>query len=369
VLVVTNRPQPGREGLYCGLGSQVNYCWGGTICTPSSPGFSEGICCFPGRVNCGGRCCDPCPAGQQQDCATCNCGPVCSPCPAYGQVQDPQTCQCSCSDRKEIPCNGVCIDPLTDPTFCGGCPGRVCNPYNQSCCNGACTDIGSDLNCTGACDQVPAGWKCCEQGGGDFQPAQLGTKQNCRWCGEECVGGRDCTAMGCQCPPGRIECGVCCPPTHQGCCNSTCINLQMNTSHCGSCGNDCPTGARCINGVCTCPTGTRPCGNQCWPTNQLCCSDTPCPANSTDCCNGRCQDYMSVGSGQGWAAWRAMNPNAPWATCTNGVFTCHPDLPQYRTASGLSGCCPPKTTYSEVSGGGACCPPGKTFNPVTGLCQ
>jgi len=337
--------RPWGEGNFCHIGSFIDYCSFGTVCTPQTAGYSTGVCCFPGRINCRGTCRDPCPGSSVLNTETCLCERGCQPCPAYGQIQDPDTCQCTCAVAGQIPCQGICIDPLTDQTFCGGCPGDTCNPFDQKCCNGVCTTLGRKQNCRDCGDQVPAGWDCCE-----YVPTPLGTKQHCRSCGEECLGGRECTALGCKCPPGRTECGVCCPPTHKGCCNLTCTNLDTNTSHCGWCGNKCPTGASCVSGQCKCPTGSRPCGGVCWPNAQLCCENTGCPANSTDCCPG-CQDFGTrthVGN-PAWDKWyNSQQPGTKWGSCLLGTFAsfaCHPTLSTIRNQQGeLLGCCPPGCT-------------------------
>lgn len=321
VLSWPDPPRPGGEGKFCLVGSGLDACGLGTFCTPLVGSTSAvGNCCFRGRINCRGTCRNPCLPGTTLDPQTCLCVTVCQPCPAYGMVQDPDTCVCQCAESGQIPCNGICIDPKTDQTFCGGCPGDTCNPYDEACCKGVCTELNSKQHCRGCDDQVPVGWDCC-----DWTPTELGTKNNCRSCDEHCLGGRECTATGCRCPAGRTACGVCCPPTHKGCCNLTCTNLDTNTSHCGYCDHKCPAGASCQNGQCVCPPTTRDCGGVCWPNTQLCCQNSRCPANATDCCPD-CRDYRSS-QGQPWmTAWLTAHPNTPWATCVDGNFECHPSL-------------------------------------------
>jgi hypothetical protein len=353
--------------------------------------WNEGVCCLPGQVACRGSCRWPCPnprhvyEGVNCTCecpntypdpcggapwvlsqSTCQCEcDLTAPCPVVGQTRDPVSCTCQCPPG-QIPCQGVCIDPRTDIGFCGSCPGATCNPATQLCCNGVCTDIGTDANCSNCGDQVPAGWACC-----NFTPTQLGTTQNCAGCGDVCTGGKQCVGGRCQCPPGRIECaGVCCPTTHQGCCNNTCTNLNTSTAHCGGCNRPCPGGASCVSGQCQCPAGSQPCGGQCWPNAQLCCENKGCPPNSTDCCAGCaitpnspncCQDFMTLSARQqhpAWAAWRQAHPGQKWASCADGTvssFKCGPDLTTFTIAQGVY-CCPPGCTGVSPQGTACTCP-------------
>jgi hypothetical protein len=392
-VIVEPKLRPGGAGSPC-LTDQE--CWWGTICVNdlwagAYPG--DGVCCYPDFVACRRVCRGPCPnpkhVYEKVNC-TCQCpntypdpcsGPqwvlsqttcLCEcdltrPCPVVGQTRDPVTCACQCPSG-QISCRGVCIDPLTDIGFCGGCPGDTCNPATQLCCNGVCTDLGTATNCSDCGDQVPAGWACC-----NFTPTQLGTPQNCARCGDVCTGGKQCINGRCQCPSGRIECaGVCCPTTHQGCCNNACTNLNASTAHCGGCNRFCPTGAACVNGVCQCPAGTRPCGGQCWPNAQLCCQNAGCPPASTDCCPG-CADFMTVPPGAGWAAWRQTNPGQKWATCPGATFTCNPSLVTIRDSQGRTeACCPPGAPVAIRDAQGrpfVCCPTGSTgYNAQTGTC-
>lgn len=286
------------EGNLCVPGSAVYSCPGGTVCAASSsPQYSsESVCCFPGRINCHGSCRDACAPGYQINPVTCVCEAVCPPCPAVGMIQDPQTCACRCPHPGEIPCNGVCIDPLTDETFCGGCPGTPCSPVDELCCNGVCTRIGTKQDCTDCNDPVPAGWDCC-----DYVPTQLGTNQHCRSCTEHCTGGRTCISptQGCQCPSGSRLCGGICWPnnltccndvrcsaTQQGCCNNTCTDLNTNRNNCGACGRRCDVFEICSGGQCICPPGGIVCHGRCCVAPFLNCAPVANPNSAFNCCTG-----------------------------------------------------------------------------------
>lgn len=46
-------------------------------------------------------------------------------------------------------------------------------------------------------------------------------------------------------------------------CNGTCTEMLSNPDHCGACGNACPSGAACVNGLCDCESGLNMCGGEC----------------------------------------------------------------------------------------------------------
>lgn len=123
-----------------------------------------------------------------------------------------------------------------------------------------------------------------------------------------------CTQCGPAAPVGHPNvCGVgtntafCCPPEQPSCCdNRSCLDLQTDLTHCGTCDNACPPAPanateQCVAGACTfvCNGGFTQCGNQCVDLN----SD----ANNCGACGNAC---------------------APGASCTNstcqGTLTCTP---------------------------------------------
>jgi hypothetical protein len=237
----------------------------------------------PAQVRCGGVCRDQCSGPRYMDRRTCDC--VCAvscqpplrpnpstcicecpnPCPA-GKVHD-ANCQCVCPPPLSD-CAGICIDPLTDETFCGGCPGVTCNPATQMCCNGVCTDIGTNADCRACGDRVPAGLGCC-----NFQPTRLDTTANCGACGRACDPREACCNGTCT-PLGTTancsKCGDVCA-AGQGCCNRQCAPLRLSATPVSP--NPCPAGQVCCAGGCR-KIGTQTdcsfCGNAC-STNEGCC--------------------------------------------------------------------------------------------------
>ena len=175
-----------------------------------------------------GACNHYCPSGQ-----VCNTG-TCSPCP-LGTVA----------------CNGACIDPKTSQTHCGAfgsclgagagvaCgSGLLCNGLGvceSSCaaghilCNGLCIDPNTNSTFCGAVGN------CIGANNGDVCPA-----------GQLCDGTGTC---GVGCATGLVACG------------GVCINPMTNTNFCGASadclgvnqGTRCTLGVPCASGVCRPP--------------------------------------------------------------------------------------------------------------------
>jgi hypothetical protein len=346
-----------------------------TTCCPSPrPGQ-------PAQVKCGGVCRDECssPPPRYMDPRTCECRCIvvscppplrqnpstcvcdCAPCPVVGQLQDPQPgCACRCPPERPIPCQGICIDPQTDPIFCGGCPGDTCDPFTEKCCGGVCARLGTKQHCRDCFDavNVAAGEDCCPFAG-FFRPTQLGTNDHCSACHDKCTGGRQCITQPdgskkCDCPAGSRICGANCCPQSRDCCNGVCcastekcckgacVNTSTDSNHCGYCCNECPSGASCINSVCECP----PIGTG--PVRQIVCdrASGPRACVGAPLARGHCANNMTPDPNEPWqVAWRQANPGVGFYTCpTGGSLVCHPTLATITAQNGGPGCCPPGST-------------------------
>jgi hypothetical protein len=107
-----------------------------------------------------------------------------------------------------IDCGGTCINPLTNPTYCGAtglCVGGVVCPTGGSCTAGVCTCPTGQTNCSGACVDTQT------------------SLTHCGACGTVCTAtGQTCSAGKCECPAGQIVCGT------------ACVDPLTNPAYCGA---------------------------------------------------------------------------------------------------------------------------------------
>jgi hypothetical protein len=155
---------PHRDNSFCGASADCEGANAGSACGPGSVCNGAGLCaqtCVGGELVCNGQCVDPdrdntfC--GASTDCEGANAGTTCD----SGFVCDGTgTCALTC-DSSRLECSGSCIDPMTDPNFCGatdcdgGSSGVTCAP-NEACVAGGCqplacnVDVAVELDYSGA---------------------------------------------------------------------------------------------------------------------------------------------------------------------------------------------------------------------------
>ena len=176
-------------------------------------------------IDCGGTNCGPCADGRackvNNDCANRQC--------TNGVCQTPASCNDNIKNAAEtdIDCGGGNCPPCVNGRRCAA--NRDCS--SNTCRNGTCLDQ-------------------CQDGVQDGQETDI----DCG--GLSCVGcanGRGCAQDG-DCDTGACTTGVCCGTGTANCdgikANGCNVNLKTNAQHCGACGNVCPNGQTCTNGVC-----------------------------------------------------------------------------------------------------------------------
>lgn len=190
----------------------------------------SGMECAAGAVLCQGACVDPLTdptyCGARDDCTGDAAGFTC----AAGESCEAGACGVAC-DADRVACDGACVDPLTDDDFCGASDtctgddaGTVC-AGEARCVDGACVCGDSQVLCDEQCvDPLTAT---------DF-------------CGADtaCAGFTVCF------PAQRCDAGVCVCPGSQEVCAEDCVDTQTSTLHCGQCGRQCEADAFCTGGEC-----------------------------------------------------------------------------------------------------------------------
>jgi hypothetical protein len=185
--------------------------------------------------------------------------------------------------------------------------------------------------------------------------------------GEECCAGEDgseccgppstcCSGVGCiseelTCCPDDSALGAC--YAGDTCCPGVgCVNTSIDRSHCGRCGNACPSDESCTDGAClpdwVCPARTVPCGNSTFSQPDDCCAIAACfgceavsdpsnPGGSRSQCVYQCVgDQVCVDDGRFGLC------------CLPAGSACNPGN------VGRGFCCSGQCVRDEVSGGNRC---------------
>ena len=255
-----NCVDPQSDEGFCGA---IGSCAGeeaGTACAATESCVS-GVCtsdCSETELTCGDRCADPQTdaefCGATGDCTGANAGVAC---PDGDQCVAGQ-CETPCL-APSVTCDGTCIDPLTNNTYCGAggdCTGAsagvTCDEgSDESCQNGTCEVgcVAPNLLCGGDCIDPSTDVAFCGATG-DCAGANAG--QACASL-ESCVGGQ------CSCEaPGLV-------------CDGACVDPDTDANFCGATG-DC-TGANagqacaslesCVGGQCNCEAPGLVCDGAC----------------------------------------------------------------------------------------------------------
>lgn len=288
-------------------------------------------------------------------------------------------------------CDGRCVDLRSDTMNCGSCR-NLCPGQLPLCCDGTCTSLYSAENCGGcgnACSPddpcaMVDGWAVCSAAGceGTSRSTDCGTgvcvdldwdSSDCGSCGNACPAHSMCLDGTCTpCPAGSDRCG-----TGSLASGGDCTNIVTNPWACGGCGNVCDPDRICEGGTCVaCPAGTVRCGMNCvdLQTSRLNCGTcgTYCYDNElsggTTCCSGSCTNLLTNASHCGTCG----NACGDGRRCIGGVCALMPEAGTLEIVCRLgqtacSGTC--TDLESDEFNCGACgraCPSGRVC--IEGAC-
>ncbi|HUB09144.1 MAG TPA: hypothetical protein VMB50_19215 [Myxococcales bacterium] len=327
----TASPTCGRanSGTPCPLASAKNgtCCAGQCVDTGSDPANCQGcgVVCPVGQLCNQANAYAPCglaDGGPAPSCyddgAACPAGTLCATQGCLSPACPPGASGLRCAFGSSIMgtcCDGVCTDTTQDPANCGSC--------GTACASGICyTTFGAS---TAQCLPAADGGNCASANGG-FGCAP----------GTTCLAGSCVSSSGCNgpfgfCQAGDGNVGACC----QDFLATTCADLATDPQNCGGCGEQCPSGQTCANGVCSgsvspCLGGRRGayCDLDAGPAF-VCCLGGGCPDLETDSANcGYCGNACQTGLA-------CLNGQCLATTCTSTTAgqTCE------EGDGGLGGCC------------------------------
>lgn len=219
----------------------------------------------------------------------------------------------ACQSTGLTDCSGTCKNLLSDFWNCGAC-GISCG-LGEVCSNGICVPEisvkgNAALALPGHCQAQ--GKTACGSGCADLSS----DAQNCGSCGNAC--------------PSQAKClnGICVETTTQQVyypnpnvqdycasqgrmsCSGSCVNLLTDASNCGSCGNACRSPASCRNGICVAPVAT--------PAVPVASTTSPpldCGKMGLSSCRGICVDLKTDSLNCGSCSNRCQPPSS----CRNGI--------------------------------------------------
>lgn len=311
---------PKTNNTFCGIDEQCgNYqtCATGEECV-------DGRCkatkeCAPGQILCGGVCIDP--KTNNSFCgidAQCSGFATCSPSEACvdGKCKPflPTANDCD-AEAGEIKCGNVCINPKTDPLYCGiaaDCTGYSRCADGAACVDGVCTAKQTCLETEKLCGGI-----CIDPKTNDVF---CGMKDDCKTY-TSCPAGASCVDGACAtCQGDEVLCG------------GFCIDPDTNSTFCGmsedcSSYKTCTQNESCVDGECvankTCQTGEILLGSVCIDpkTNNAFCGMKPDFSSYTNCRPGQycddgvCKNYSVCTEGMVSCDGRCINPNRDEKYC------------------------------------------------------
>lgn len=177
-------------------------------------------------------------------------------------------------------------------------------------------------------------------------------------------------------------------PAGKSACQGACVDLQINSRHCGGCGSACVANKACVAGLCACPTGFSFCNGQCVETTadkvncggcnvkcpaaekcvaSACTVTPPCGLEQKQCGDaGICRDVF-VDNAHCGACGNACSTDKVCAnaacTCPVGTVSCDGVCVNVQLDARNCGSCGNGCAAGQQCLGGTCavsCPPGAT---------
>ncbi len=300
-------------------------------------------------------------------------------------------------------CDGSCIDTNTDITNCGACA-RDCNQTKpqhastMSClasqctvtscedgyvlnegqcvsctelpgwtkCNDQCTQIDSDNNNCGKCNNACGSKRACYNGkclGEEYYGNTATSPDHCGEVGNRCPDGQACVQGQCKLGYGKAYCGVAivqlgdierCGGCDDKCdngkicqnnqcvdgigptyCNGVATNTLSDVSNCGECGHRCEN-SNCFNGECVSAQGESYtdemyCNNilvHSWSDSANCGSCGNTCAKGLTCSGGICQPYKMDSDSKLNCNGKDVSPYSDRDNCGKCGNICHDDCQQ-----------------------------------------
>ena len=320
----------------------------GDVCCPYK--CRKGVCAFPGEIEltpqneddcsdagltfCDGKC-----VSLQSDPMHCgDCDTICS----GEETCRKGECVFGCADGLTLMDKGYCVDTNSDSEHCGA--DDVSCGDSMYCNNGQCECMNRRYDCDGkasnGCESIvkceylcEAGKKtcglnfCCEENESccGTSCCQEGTTccdgktcidlqsdpHHCGSCKEECSAREKCEAGKC------VENNIACETEGQIACWGTCIDVMSDANNCGSCDYACDESIQCVEGKCqiVCENDLQICGSECadFNTSPKHCGncDTQCAGNQT-CVDGVCTDTSDIS-----CEAEEVNKDLCWGTCVD----------------------------------------------------